>query len=101
MAFGISVVSDIDAVGALEVDVYKTARRPQTFLYVPRDLQPDQWPSDLAELFAAPQKVLSLTLTAEQPLAAQSATVGCCAASRFAKSSRTRLRRLISLRTRN
>ena len=75
MAFGVSVVSDIDAVGALEVDVYKTARRPQTFLYVPRDLQPDQWPSDLAELFAAPQKVLSLTLTAEQPLAAQSATV--------------------------
>jgi len=68
-------VSDIDAVGALEVDVYKTARRPQTFLYVPSDLQPDQWPSDLAELFAAPQKVLSLTLTAEQPLAAQSATV--------------------------
>jgi len=75
MAFGVSVVSDIDAVGALEVDVYKTARRPQTFLYVPRDLQPDQWPGDLAELFAAPQKVLSLTLTAEQPLAAQSATV--------------------------
>ena len=75
MAFGVSVVSDIDAVGALEVDVYKTARRPQTFLYVPRDLQPDQWPSDLAELFAAPQKVLSLTLTAKQPLAAQSATV--------------------------
>jgi len=68
-------VSDIDALGALEVDVYKTARRPHTFLYVPRDLQPDQWPSDLAELFAAPQKVLSLTLTAEQPLAAQSATV--------------------------
>ena len=68
-------MSDIDAVGALEVDVYKTARRPQTFLYVPRDLQPDQWPRDLAELFAAPQKVLSLTLTAEQPLAAQSATV--------------------------
>ncbi len=68
-------MSDIDAVGALEVDVYKTARRPQTFLYVPRDLQPDQGPSDLAELFAAPQKVLSLTLTAEQPLAAQSATV--------------------------
>ena len=66
---------NIDAVGALEVDVYKTARRPQTFLYVRRDLQPDQWPSDLAELFAAPQKVLSLTLTAEQPLAAQSATV--------------------------
>jgi uncharacterized protein YcgL (UPF0745 family) len=75
VAFGISVVSNIDAVGALEVDVYKTARRPQTFLYVRRDLQPDQWPSDLAELFAAPQKVLSLTLTAEQPLAAQSATV--------------------------
>ena len=68
-------MSNIDAVGALEVDVYKTARRPQTFPYVPRDLQPDQWPSDLAELFAAPQKVLSLTLTAEQPLAAQSATV--------------------------
>lgn len=68
-------MSNIDAVGALEVDVYKTARRPQTFLYVRRDLQPDQWPSDLAELFAAPQKVLSLTLTAEQPLAAQSATV--------------------------
>ena len=36
-------MSNIDAVGALEVDVYKTARRPQTFLYVPRDLQPDQY----------------------------------------------------------
>lgn len=67
-------MSDLATLSTLEVDVYKTARRPQTFLYVPRDLQPDQWPSDLAELFAAPQKVLSLTLTAEQPLAAQSAT---------------------------
>jgi uncharacterized protein YcgL (UPF0745 family) len=68
-------VNDSDGFSALEVDVYKTPRRPQTFLYVPRGLQPDQWPVDLVDLFRDPQKVLSLTLTAEQPLAAQSATV--------------------------
>lgn len=68
-------MSDAAGLSALEVDVYKTARRPYTFLYVPRDLQPDQWPDSLAALFRDPEKVLSLTLTAEQPLAAQSATV--------------------------
>lgn len=60
---------------ALEVDVYKTARRPQTFLFVPRDLVPDHWPTDLYALFREPEKILSLTLTPEQRLAAQSATV--------------------------
>lgn len=60
---------------ALDVDVYKTARRPQTFLFVPRDLLPAEWPEDLFALFCEPEKVLTLTLTPEQALAAQSATV--------------------------
>ena len=60
---------------ALDVDVYKTARRPQTFLFVPQDLPPAEWPEDLFALFCEPEKVLTLTLTPEQALAAQSATV--------------------------
>ena len=38
----------------VEVDVYKTARRPQTFLFVPRDLLPDDWPAHLYAVFQAP-----------------------------------------------
>lgn len=62
------------AISALEVDVYKTAARPLTFLFVPSELQPDCWPADLCALFRAPEKVLSITLTPDRTLAAQSAT---------------------------
>lgn len=68
-------MTDATDPGVVEVDVYKTARRPQTFLFVPKDLLPDDWPADLYAVFQAPEKVLSLTLTAEQTLAAQPAEV--------------------------
>ena len=58
---------------AIEVEVYKTARRPDTFLFLPKGLSPDEWPDGLERVFMPAEKVLSLTLTAEQPLAAQSA----------------------------
>ena len=56
------------------VEVFKTARRPDTFLFLPEGLPPGEWPDGLEEVFMPAEKVLSLTLTAEQPLAAQSAT---------------------------
>ena len=59
---------------AMEVEVFKTARRPDTFLFLPEGLPPGEWPDGLEEVFMPAEKVLSLTLTAEQPLAAQSAT---------------------------
>ena len=59
---------------AMEVEVFKTARRPDTFLYLPQGLPPNEWPDGLEEVFMPAKKVLSLTLTAEQSLAAQSAT---------------------------
>ena len=59
---------------ALEVDVYKTAARPLTFLFVPSDVQPDCWPADLCALFRAPEKVLSIRLTPHHTSAAQAAT---------------------------
>ncbi len=59
---------------AMEVAVFKTARRPGTFLFLPEGLPPNEWPDGLEEIFMPAEKVLSLTLTAEQPLAAQSAT---------------------------
>ena len=59
---------------AMEVEVFKTARRPDTFLFLPVGLPPGEWPDGLEEVFMPAEKVLSLTLTAEQPLAAQSAT---------------------------
>ena len=59
---------------AMEVEVFKTARRPDTFLYLPQGLPPNEWPDGLEEVFMPAEKVLSLTLTAEQSLAAQSAT---------------------------
>ena len=58
----------------MEVAVFKTARRPETFLFVREGLQPGEWPDGLEQLFMPAEKVLSLTLTAEQSLAAQSAT---------------------------
>lgn len=59
---------------AMEVEVFKTARRPDTFLFLLEGLLPSEWPDGLEEVFMPAQKVLSLTLTADQPLAAQSAT---------------------------
>ena len=59
---------------AMEVAVFKTTRRPDTFLFLPEGLPPNEWPDGLEELFLPAEKVLSLTLTAEQPLAAQTAT---------------------------
>ena len=58
----------------MEVAVFKTERRPDTFLFLPEGLAPNEWPDGLEEIFMPAEKVLSLTLTAEQPLAAQSAT---------------------------
>ena len=58
----------------MEVEVFKTARRPDTFLFLPEGLPPNEWPDGLEAVFMPAEKVLSLTLTAEQPLAAQSAT---------------------------
>ena len=59
---------------AMEVEVFKTARRPHTFLFLPEGLLPSEWPDGLEEIFMPAEKVLSLTLTADRPLAAQSAT---------------------------
>lgn len=59
---------------AMEVEVFKTARRPNTFLFLPEGLPSGEWPDGLEEVFLPAEKVLSLTLTADQPLAAQSAT---------------------------
>ena len=58
----------------MEVAVFKTARRPDTFLFLPEGLPPNEWPDGLKEIFMPAEKVLTLTLTAEQPLAAQTAT---------------------------
>ena len=60
---------------AMEVEVFKTARRPDTFLFLPEGLSPGEWPDGLEQVFMPAEKVLSLTLTADQPLAAQSATL--------------------------
>jgi len=57
----------------MEVDVFKTPQRPHTFLYLPKDLHPEDWPEGLAAIFSEPQKVLSLLLTPDQPLAMQTA----------------------------
>ena len=59
---------------AMEVDVFKTARRPDTFLFLPEGLPPGEWADGLEQVFMPAEKVLSLTLTADRPLAAQSAT---------------------------
>ncbi len=75
LAFGGGGVTNMAESDSLDVDVYKTARRPQTFLFVPRDLPPVEWPENLFALFCDPEKVLTLTLTPKQTLAAQSATV--------------------------
>jgi uncharacterized protein YcgL (UPF0745 family) len=46
----------------MEVDVFKTPQRPHTFLYLPKDLHPEDWPEGLAAIFSEPQKVLSLAV---------------------------------------
>jgi uncharacterized protein YcgL (UPF0745 family) len=58
----------------MDVAVFKTTRKPDTFLFLPEGLPPSEWPDGLEEIFRPAEKVLSLTLTAEQPLAAQTAT---------------------------
>ena len=58
---------------SIDVDIFKTARRPDTFLFLPKDLAESEWPEGLSSLFANPEKVMTLTLTPEQPLAAQPA----------------------------
>ena len=59
---------------SLLVDVFKTARRPHTFLFLPQGLDRADWPEGLADVFTPAEKVLSLNLSAEQPLAAQPAS---------------------------
>ena len=58
----------------MKVAVFKTARRPETFLFIREGLQPGEWPDGLEQVFMPVEKVLSLSLTPDQPLAAQSAT---------------------------
>ena len=58
----------------IEVEIFKSARRPNTFLFLPECLPVNEWPDGLEKVFMPAEKVLSLTLTAEQPLAAQSAS---------------------------
>ena len=57
----------------LDVDVYKTNRRPETFLFVPAGLDFNQWPDGLEDVFHPAEHVMTLTLTPERPLAAQPA----------------------------
>ena len=57
----------------LDVDVYKTLRRPETFLFVPAGLASNEWPDGLADIFHPAEHVMTLTLTPERPLAAQPA----------------------------
>jgi uncharacterized protein YcgL (UPF0745 family) len=59
---------------SLLVDVFKTARRPETFLFLPQGLALADWPEGLADVFTPAEKVLSLNLSARQPLAAQPAS---------------------------
>ena len=59
---------------SIEVDIYKTARRAETFLFVSACIPPDAWPDCLAETFSPAEHVLRLTLTEQQSLAAQPAT---------------------------
>ena len=36
---------------AMEVEVFKTARRPDTFLFLPEGLSPNDWPDGLEAVF--------------------------------------------------
>ena len=57
----------------LDVDVYKTTRMPETFLFLPAGLAFNQWPDGLADVFHPAEHVMTLTLTPERSLAAQPA----------------------------
>ena len=57
----------------IEVDVFKTPRRPNTFLYLPQGLPSEDWPEGLAAIFSEPPKLLTLLFTPAQPLAMQTA----------------------------
>ena len=59
---------------SIEVDIYKTPRRAETFLFVPAGMKPDAWPEGLAETFHPAEHVMRLTLTPQQALAAQPAS---------------------------
>ena len=65
-------MSDLDT---LDVDVYKTARRPETFLFVPAGLALNEWPDGLADVFHPGGHGMTLTLRPERPLAAQPANL--------------------------
>ena len=65
-------MNDLDT---LDVDVYKPARRPETFLFVPAGLAFNEWPDGLADVFQPAEHVMTLTLTPERPLAAQPANL--------------------------
>ena len=41
---------------AMEVEVFKTARRPDTFLFLPEGLSPNDWPDGLEESLCRPKK---------------------------------------------
>jgi len=57
----------------LAVDVFKTPRRPDTFLYLPQDLPVSDWPEGVADAFMRPEKVVSQVRTPGGPVAAQPA----------------------------
>ena len=63
-------MSELDT---LDVDIYKTARRSETFLFVPAGLASNEWPDGLADIFHPAEHVMTLTLTPERHLAAQPA----------------------------
>ena len=63
-------MSELDT---LDVDVYKTTRRPEIFLFVPAGLAFNEWPDGLTDVFHPAEHVMTLTLTPERPLAAQPA----------------------------
>ncbi len=44
----------------MEVDVFKTPHRPNTFLYLPKDLHLEDWPEGLAAIFSEPPADLFL-----------------------------------------
>ena len=65
-------MSELDT---LDVDVYKTTCRPETFLFLPAGLAFNEWPDGLADVFHPAEHVMTLTLTPERPLAAQAANL--------------------------
>ena len=58
---------------SIAVEVFKTARSPDTYLFVPEGTSPGEWPDGLEQIFLPAEKVLSMTLTADRFLAMQPA----------------------------